>query len=829
MKKILLVISCILAYFQTFGQPVDPKLTIEWTGDLKLGELIIQNHGKSALPATGWKLYFNRSNFSILDSSIAKIEHINGDLFTISPEIKFQPIPLNGAVKIPVALKALRNITDYPEGIYFVWDKYPDKGYNISSFTVIPPKESLKSDLDNANRNFAKNKIIETLPFDSVPKIFPTPANYSKEKGTLHLAGRISINADKAFNNELEALSGLIENWTGLQPSIINTNSSSSKIYLKKNSILDPEAYHLRITSKAILIEASDAAGAFYAIQSLKSSVSPKEQSTKTRTTEVPCLDITDRPRFKNRMLMLDVARNFRSKQQVLKVLDLMAMYKLNALHFHFSDDEGWRIEIPGLPELTTVGAKRGHTTDKTAMLPPSFGSGASMENKNGSGYYTTADYIDIIKYANARHISIIPEIESPGHAHAAIMSMEARYFRLKEEGRLADANQYLLSDLTDKSAYQSVQGWKDNVINVSLPSTYSFMEKVTSELIKMHKLAGQPLTRLHLGGDEVPIGVWEKSPKIEAFSKQNPTIKSTSDLWTYYFNKIDLMLKQKGLSLSGWEEIGLKKVIQNGTSKYVPQPLFKNRNFSTDVWNNIYGAEELAYDMANGGYKVMLTPVTNMYFDLAADPSYFEQGQYWGGFIDVDKPFKFIPLDYYKNHNEDNKGQSIDPSIYSSKTRLTPQGIENILGLQGALWSEVIKSDSLMEYMLFPKLLGLAERAWAPAPDWANESSYESLINKYNNAWSLFINTVAQRELPRLSKYGVAYRIPTPGLKVQENSLILNAPYPGMKIRYTTDGTEPEINSNIYEKPLDKNKEYKFRLFDNNGKHSRTLIFRNL
>src|SRR2546430_6711112 len=183
---------------------------------------------------------------------------------------------------------------------------------------------------------------------------------------------------------------------------------------------------------------------------------------------------------------MLDVARNFHPKAAVLRTLDLIARYKVNVFHLHLTDDEGWRIEMPSLPELTAVGARRGHTLDSGTHLPPAFGSGPDVDRTWGSAFYSRADYVEILRYAAARHIEVIPEIEMPGHARAAIKSMEAN-------------QQYRLNDPDDRSVYSSAQGYHDNVMNPALESTYHFIERVVGELVAMHREAGVPLRHIYI------------------------------------------------------------------------------------------------------------------------------------------------------------------------------------------------------------------------------------------------------------------------------------------------------------------------------------------
>lgn len=405
-------------------------------------------------------------------------------------------------------------------------------------------------------------------------------------------------------------------------------------------------------------------------------------------------------------------------------------MYKLNVFHFHFSEDEGWRLEIPALPELTEIGAKRSPTGDIKNNLPPSFGSGAETTN-SGTGFYSRADFIEILKYANQHHIKVIPEIESPGHARAAIKAMDARHERLINARQPIEARKYLLRDLADRSKYRSVQGWDDNVINVALPSVYTFMETVVNEIKSMYAAAHAPLETIHFGGDEVPGGIWEKSPAVNALIKKGGNVKTTNDLWYYYFGRLQAMLQNKNLKLYGWEEAGLIKVIKNGKLVWVPNKELAKKNMQVDVWNNLIGsgAEDLAYRMANSGIKVVLTNATNLYFDLAYNQSFNEPGLSWGGYVDIDKPFYFIPFNYLKNL-KDKDGNPINMAKIKGKEQLTELGKSNILGIQGAIWSENIRNPERLEYMLLPKLLALAERAWAKEPAWATESDQSKSAN---------------------------------------------------------------------------------------------------
>ena len=507
-----------------------------------------------------------------------------------------------------------------------------------------------------------------------------------------------------------------------------------------------------------------------------------------------------------------------------MRVLDLLAMYKINTFHFHLTEDEGWRLEIPGLPELTEIGSQRGHSLDSKAHLPASHGSGADIGNLPGSGFYTRADYIEILKYATERHITVLTEIETPGHARAAIKAMNVRYNRLMAEGKKEEAEHYLLYDPNDQSSYSSNQYWNDNIIDVSLPSTYNFVEKVTDEIISMYKEAGAPLQSIHFGGDEVPAHVWEKSPAYLALKASHPEIQNTGDLWYYFYGKVNQILKSKGLNLAGWEEMALRKTKLDGNAVYVPNPDFIPEHLQAEVWNNTLGDgnEDLAYRLANSGYKVVLSCVTNLYFDMANYKSFDEPGYYWGAFSDLDKPYSFIPYDYFKNTKVDRNGLPINRNIFIGKQRLTDYGKSNIIGLQSALWGETVKSPERMEYMLLPRLLGFAERAWAKDPDWALEQDTTKSQVMYQQAWSNFLNVLGKRELPRLDYIngGYNFRIPKPGVILQDGKYLVNDQYPGFTIRYTTNGKDPDTKSPVYNDAVTKgNSVVKFRAFDNKGR----------
>jgi len=802
-----------------------------------LSVFTIVNTGRTAFPAQGWQLYFNfvRPVAPGPTTGGVSAAHVNGDLYKLTPTGESKGIAPGDSIRVSLIGEAWAvNFTDAPDGLYLVWDKEPAKGYTMPALNVRPstqPKQYLrfpgdKIGLITPQDIYEQNKHTEDIPVAKLPKVFPSPRKIETDNGELVLTPAVTISTEPAFAKEAAYLSKELKTIFGKEAVV--SNNGNATITLSTDASLAPEEYTLTVTSTGVQIKAGEGAGIFYGIQSLKSLFPADVWAGVQKKISIPVVKVTDGPRFGYRAFMIDVARNFHTKDDIYRLLDLMAIYKLNVLHFHLTDDEGWRLEIPSLPELTAIGAHRGHTVNELDHLQPAYGSGPDVNNEAGSGFYTKKDFIDILHYAADRHITVIPEIETPGHARAAVVAMKARFEKLSKAGQQAAAEEYLLSDPKDQSVYHSVQNWNDNVINVALPAVYHFLDKVVEEVQGMYKEAGLPLEYVHMGGDEVPAGVWAGSPAVKALMEKDKRIRDINDLWYYYYGKVNTLLKNKGLKLYGWEELGMRKTTLDGKPFSMPNPGFSGENLMVDVWNNIMGggAEDLPYRLANANYKVVLSGVSNMYFDMAYMKSFDEPGFYWGGFVDVDKPFYFIPLDYYKNSKVDALGNPLDPAIFKDKQRLTAYGADNIVGVQGLLWSETVKNRARMEYMILPKLLGLSERAWAKDPEWA--TSNDSTL--YPKAWSEFANTLGKKELVKLSYYngGYNYRIPTAGAIVIDGAVVANLQLPGFVIRYTTNGKEPDGKSKVYAGPIKEKGTIKLKVFDAKGRTSRSVSIEN-
>lgn len=831
MKRLfLLLLATITASFYANAQQTEllKKISVEWQlhqndypqkGQFT-ASFVFKNNSNGAVNLQDWDLFFSypREIVSITTANAIAKAH-GGEFRQLSFISGKAAIAAGKSFTINYSAKGKSmNFTDAPSGLYWVAKNNAQTVVNVKNLKInLGEKHEQTLVKQAAAAAFVKNSNISALPASQVVKILPKPVSYKENVGTFILSAATklvfdSIFAQEAalFNQELNALLG--------KTLTVAMGASTDYIQLKLIKGLPDENYQLSVAKDKVIISASSTSGIFYGLQSLKMLMPPSSWSRKQQQISIQAAEVKDAPRFGYRSFMLDVARNFQSKSEILKLLDLLALYKINTFHFHLNDDEGWRLEIKDLPELTQVGGRRGHTLNDANYLKPAYGSGPDVAKAPGSGYYTQQDFIEILKYAKQRHINVIPELETPGHARAAIKAMDKRYRSLMSQGKPEAARQYLLRDTLDQSIYRSVQGYTDNVMNIALPSTYNFISKVVDEMTEMYRLAGATLKTVHLGGDEVPKGVWEKSPAIAQLMQQEK-IATYDDLWYYYIGKVSKLLKAKNLQMAGWEEIAMRKVsTADGKSTYIANPGFVNENFQVYVWNNVWGGgnDDLSYRLANAGYNVVLSAVTNYYFDLAYNQNSSEPGLYWGGYVDTDKAFYFSPFDYYKTATEDASGNVLNAAIFKGKERLTDKGKQHIVGIQSQLWSEKISGAEAMEYMLLPKLLGYAERAWAAEPAWSKETDSAKSWSYYLKDWNQFANLLGQRELPRLFHYagGFKFRIPPPGVSLKKEKLSANVQFPGIQIRYTTDGSEPTLQSKSYTGPIDAKSTIKLKTF---------------
>jgi len=750
-------------------------------------------------PAAGWSLYFS-SVVRVLraEGDAFTISHINGDLYRLTPTAAFAGFAAGRPVRIPLKLEGHQLSELYPMPNHYVAAEGLAARTIASTRPVIDPETGLESlpfvvpftDEARLAGGYAADTTVwatasrihavNTRAGTSVQPIsraavLPTPLGTRLDPGgaELDLSRGVKVSTSGVPRAALAAgLAHLAR--TGADEAAAG---APLRIKVAPAEQLALGGYRLTIKAGAIEILAADPEGAANGLASLAQLVDAR------RT--VPLLVIDDAPRFDFRGLHIDVARNFHSKAQVLATLDQMAAYKLNRLHLHLADDEGWRVEIADLPELTDIGARRCHDLTERACVLPQLGSGPDPSTPV-NGFYSRADYIDIVRAAQARHIQVIPSFDMPGHSRAAIKAMEARAARLRAEGKPeAEAGRYLLSEAANKSVYRSIQHYTDNTINVCLDSAYAFLGKVVDEMAALHAAAGQPLTRYHIGADETP-GAWSASPACAAYEAK--TGIKPADLGGHFIEKVSAMLATKGLVVAGWSD-----GMSHAKADRMPAKVHSNN------WGALGGeGPASAHIQANQGWEVVISTPEVMYFDSpqAADPK--ERGYDWPSrATDTRKVFDFMPenLPAHAELWTDLQGR---PQVSKDDHPLEP-GVR-FVGLQGQLWSETVRSDAQVDYMLYPRVLALAERAWHGA-NWETPytpgkaygpttGAFSARMRARRDAdWAAFANLLGGRELARLDAAGVAYRIPTVGAVVEGGRLRANVEFPGLPIEYRVEG----------------------------------------
>ena len=302
--------------------------------------------------------------------------------------------------------------------------------------------------------------------------MLPSLKEITPREGTSIISKDISLSVEDGFADEAKLL---IQNLKEMGYNVTDKGQTVIALchFPQNMQAKNDEHYRLDVKDNYITISGGTPHAIFNGTQTLVSLL--KKQTIPAKLENIA---INDYPDLLYRGMMLDIARNFTKKADLFKLINQLAAYKINVLHFHFSDDEAWRLEIPGLEELTAIGSRRGFTEDESQCLYPVYYGGWNPNDTTATanGYYTREDFIEVLQYAAKRHITVIPEIESPGHARAAIKAMEARFNRLKGED-MEKAREYLLSESADTSKYVSAQAYTDNIMNVALPSVYRFMD----------------------------------------------------------------------------------------------------------------------------------------------------------------------------------------------------------------------------------------------------------------------------------------------------------------------------------------------------------------
>ncbi len=421
------------------------------------------------------------------------------------------------------------------------------------------------------------------------------------------------------------------------------------------DKIKTAEGYHISVDSRhGIVITGSTPAGVFYGIQTLRKSIAAGKGLQRI---EFPAVEITDSPRFSYRGTMLDVSRHFMPADSVKEIIDILALHNINRMHWHLTDDQGWRIEIKKYPELTKVGAMRegsqiGKNFDRHDSIP--YG-----------GFYTQQEIRDIVKYAAERHITIIPEIDLPGHQLAAL----ATYPDLGCTG----------------GPYKVWTRWgvADDVICAGNEKAMRFLEDVLAEVISLF-----PSEYIHIGGDECPKTRWADCPKCQAKIKElgikaDNRHSAEEYLQSYVISRMEKFVESKGRHIIGWDEI-----LEGGLAP----------NATVMSWRGVDGGIEAAKQHHN----VIMTPNTYLYFDYYQTKNVKDEPLAIGGYIPLERVLSFEPTNGI-------------PKEYQSY----------VIGVQANLWTEYIPSLQQAEYMLLPRLAALAEVQWSSLP----KPSYEEFL----------------------------------------------------------------------------------------------------
>ncbi|TBR18443.1 MAG: beta-N-acetylhexosaminidase [Chitinophagaceae bacterium] len=488
--------------------------------------------------------------------------------------------------------------------------------------------------------------------------IIPQPSNISIQDGYFIFNPKINIYYKEKNASEIaQYLSDQLKNLYGVQLNIKNAEPDpSEKIILISEDLSFPkEGYELTVTATTIQLKGT-ANGLFYAVQSLLQ-LFPAERITTTIL--IPTLQIVDNPRFQYRGLHLDVGRHFMPVSFIKKYIDYIAFHKMNYFHWHLTEDQGWRIEIKKYPNLTKIGSMRNGTI--IGRYP-----GKGNDNIKYGGFYTQEQVKEIVKYASDRFITIIPEIELPGHSSAAIASYPSLSCFPDEPTKILEN---MISEESKKSKGKLVQetwGVFDDVFCAGKDATFDFLQNVIDELILLF-----PGKYFHVGGDECPKANWKRCPNCQQRMKEN-NLKDEHELQSYFIQRMEKYLNQKGKTLIGWDEI-----LEGGLA---PKAIVMS-------WRGEAGGIAAAKEK----HEVIMTPGNPVYFDHTQTRT--EDSVTIGGYNPLTKVYAYEPI----------------------PKELTEEEAKYVLGAQANVWTEYMKNEQKIEYMLFPRLSALSEVLWSP------------------------------------------------------------------------------------------------------------------
>lgn len=745
----------------------------------------------SELPAH-WQLLFSHLSPVIdVDSPLFSIQHLNGDVHRLQPTTAFRGFTANQVLQLDFIATASVFSQFYVLGNYWLQDATGHSA-TVQSTATAPLQDrpafvlpfSAKTALDRQwQRGDSIYRGIDDAPAkapssSTVPRVIPQPKQLQLLGGPgLRQDAELWLDVDATLQQSLAgALQQLSAQMSQQGGQLFSTPQASMQpLRIRLQPSLGAEAYQLEIQQQRVDIRAGDAAGAFYALQTLHSL---QAQGS------IVALRIDDKPAFAYRGQHVDIARNFFGRPFLERLIVQMARYKLNKLHLHLADDEGWRLAIQALPELTELGARRCYDLTEQRCLLPQLGAGnnpTSLPN----GYLSQADYQAIVRIAKAHFIEVIPSIDMPGHGRAAIKAMDLRAKRLHDAG---DPNwqQHLLRDPNDQSRYLSIQYYHDNTLNVCVPGTYNFVNTVLNEIRQLHKAAGADLAHYHIGADET-AGAWQRSPACQQLQATLGVAANAPVDWMGYFLKrLQQQLRQQSLPVTAWSD-GLKH-LSAGDAPSVQSYL----------WQTTYGgASDTAHAQANQGWQVVLAFPDVLYLDAPALEHPSARGNHWASRgVSLRRIFQFHPANlpanalFYPNITHD---------LVANSDQVPLQAPKHIIGLQGNLWTEVIADVQSAERQLYPRLLAIAERSWHQASwqlPYQKGQHYQAGSALWTAAhqgafaqdWHQFNRQVWLHEAPYLLEQGIAIQLPWVGVKRQREFLAARTE-PGLAIEFRVPG----------------------------------------
>jgi len=502
--------------------------------------------------------------------------------------------------------------------------------------------------------------------------IIPEPVSVIKQSGHFELPTNIIIQASKSpeLKQTIAFLQERLSIPTGHYVTTVYTPSAAATFKLilneKADATLGTEGYHLTVGLKQVTVRANQPAGLFYGVQSVLQLL-PKEIESKEEVKGIkwvmPCVEVTDYPRLGWRGLMFDVARHFFTKQEVKQYIDAMVRYKYNILHLHLADDEGWRIEIKGLPKLTEVGAWRADRTGSFGdFIPPK-----PDEPRTYGGFYTQEDIKELVAYAKERFVNIMPEIDVPGHSLAAI----AAYPELSCTPEAVNYKVRSGEKIMDWSRGAPPIALVDNNLCPANEKVYVFLDTVFSQIAQLF-----PFEYIHVGGDEVARNFWEKNDQIKELMKREG-LKTIPEVQAYFEKRVEKIIQSKGKKFMAWDE-----VLEGGVSKTA----------AVMSWRNM----QHGLDAAKAGHEVVMTPTQFAYIDYMQADAITEPRVYAS--LRLNKSYEFDPV---------------------------PEGANAkfIKGGQANLWTEQVYNIRQAEYMTWPRGFAIAESVWSPKEkkNWAN------------------------------------------------------------------------------------------------------------